>query len=947
MTRPTRRRTAGTAAVTAALTASLALAAAATVAAPAIAAPPDGPFLSEIHYDNAGGDSGEAVEVTAPGGTDLTGWSVALYNGNGGAVYDTLELTGTAGGAGDDWGVVSVDAPGMQNGAPDGLALVDPDGGVAELLSYEGTLTATAGPADGTTSTDIGVAEGAGTPVGESLQLVGDDDARTWTGPVAASFGALNDGLLGGTGAPPPPDPVCGDPATAVSAVQGAGAASPLEGEQVQVEAVVTSVAPGLDGFWVQEEAADTDGDPATSEGVFVFRADTVPDVGDRVRVAGTAGEFASSGSSQTQLSGSPRVAVCASGEELPEPAGVTFPLAEPDDLEPVEGMLVALPQSLVISEYFQFDRFGEVVLGLPLPGEDRLYSPTAVVDPGPAAQARLAENQRRVITVDDRSSTQNPETLVHPGNGESFDLDNRFRGGDTVTGLEGVLDNTFGRYRVQPTTYGDYVATNPRPADRPDVGGDVQVASLNVLNYFLTLDDGTPRCGPAGDLDCRGADDTGELERQRAKTLAALRELDADVVGLMEMENSTGVEPAADLASGLNDVLGDGTYDSVDTGTVGTDAIRVGMLYKPAAVTPVGEPAVLDSGVDARFDDTRNRPALAQTFDSGGARFTVTVNHLKSKGSGCGPGDDTDDGSGNCDGTRTRAAEALVDWLDTDPTGSGDPDQLVIGDLNSYDHERPISTFTGAGWTDLVGRTGGELAYGYVFDGQVGYLDHALANPALAPAVTGAREWHVNADEPDVLDYDTTFKPDPVDALYAPDPYRSSDHDAVLVGIDLEDPAACYAGGHQRVADYTPGRRGNGSRVPRPRADPRAALGPTPGAHRGAVSLGLGGSIALSFASPVVDGAGADLRVVDARDGARGRGDSALVQASADGSRWVDLGEVTRTGTVDLAAGGLDRAVAVRVVDRTPRRGAPRSVDGYDLDAVTVLSGCRCPTPW
>ena len=120
-----------------------------------------------------------------------------------------------------------------------------------------------------------------------------------------------------------------------------------------------------------------------------------------------------------------------------------------------------------------------------------------------------------------------------------------------------------------------------------------------------------------------------------------------------------------------------------------------------------------------------------------------------------------------------------------------------MIGDLNSYDHEDPITALVTGGFVDEIKRFGGEEAYGYVFDGQAGYLDHALASTSLDSQVTGAQEWHLNADEPSVLDYDMTFKPDPVDAIYADDPYRSSDHDAVLVGLDLDAPeppvATCF----------------------------------------------------------------------------------------------------------------------------------------------------------
>jgi uncharacterized protein len=606
----------------------------------------------------------------------------------------------------------------------------------------------------------------------------------------------------------------------------------------------------------------------------------------------------------------------------------------------------VRLPQDLVISEYFNYDRFGEVVLGLPRVGEQRLQTPTAVVDPGPAAQALAAENELRQITLDDTSNTQNPSSTPHPGNGAPFSLDNRFRGGDIVSGIVGQLDHTFGVYRVQPTAYGTYTAANPRPEQPPTVGGDLRVSGFNVLNYFLTQGS---VCGPLQNVDCRGADDANEFDRQRAKTLAALERLDADIVGLIELENTPGVDPVGDLVTGLNDRLGAGTYAAIDTGVIGTDAIRVGFIYQPAVVQPVGPYVVLDSSVDRRYIDTLNRPALIQTFDTAaGERLTVTINHFKSKGSDCNAVGDPDvgDGQGNCNVTRTRAAQALADYLATDPTGSGDPDRLIIGDLNSYDEEDPIRALEAAGYEDQIERFGGENAYGYVFDGQVGYLDHALASPSLVSQVTGAAEWHINADEPDLLDYDTTFKSPAQDALYAADPFRSADHDPVLVGLDLTRaaPSSCYADGAQTVTSYQPGTRANGLPIGPLRDNPAAALG-TAASDRGlleAVSLGIGGQITLGFERPIQNLAGPDLRVVPARPRLLlDRGDQALVSASADGVTYVELGQLPNLGASAFDLKSLPAAKYVRVTDRSSPTAFPLLRDGFDLDAVDVLSGC------
>jgi hypothetical protein len=382
----------------------------------------------------------------------------------------------------------------------------------------------------------------------------------------------------------------------------------------------------------------------------------------------------------------------------------------------------------------------------------------------------------------------------------------NFVRGGDTISSLKGVLHWSFAgqtgtdAWRIRPVTEAfsyAFTPVNVRPANAPDVGGRLQVAGFNVLNYFLTIDttssSSTGPCGASQTLDCRGADSAAELERQRAKLLAALSAMDADILGLMEMENTPGVSPLADIVAGLPG------YAYIDTGVIGGDAIRNGFIYKTSTVRPLGDYAILDSTVDPDFDTTRNRPALAQTFEeiATGGRLTVVVNHLKSKGSGCGLGDDdTTTGQGNCNGTRTRAAEALADWLATDPTGSGDQDMLIIGDLNSYAKEDPIVALQNAGFTDLVAAFGGPTAYGYVFDGQLGYLDHGLSNATLTPQVTGTAEWHINADEIPLFDYNDDVRDTPGEAtfeeesdvlpLFQADQFRSSDHDPIVIGLNL-----------------------------------------------------------------------------------------------------------------------------------------------------------------
>lgn len=157
-------------------------------------------FINELHYDNDGTDTGERIEIAGPAGTNLGGWSLVLYNGNGRAPYATIPLAGTIPDQDDGFGTLSFTGPasGIQNGSPDGLALVDGAGGVLQFLSYEGSFTAVGGPADGLVSTDIGVVEGATTPLGLSLQVTGSGTASedfAWTAPADDSFGAVNSTL--------------------------------------------------------------------------------------------------------------------------------------------------------------------------------------------------------------------------------------------------------------------------------------------------------------------------------------------------------------------------------------------------------------------------------------------------------------------------------------------------------------------------------------------------------------------------------------------------------------------------------------------------------------------------------------------------------------------------------------------------------------------------------
>lgn len=589
----------------------------------------------------------------------------------------------------------------------------------------------------------------------------------------------------------------CGDPFTPIYSIQGSGDASLMIGQTVTTEGVVVGdfQVGGKDGFFIQDETGD--GNAATSDGIFVYYPGG-PDVsvGDKLRLVGSVDE----NFGLTQIKSISSIQTCTTATISPIPLELPFTSTSHEHLE---GMLVTLPQTLVLAEYFNFDRYGELLLTL-----ERHTTPTAIVEPGPDAVAMAAYHELASIAVDDGSGFQNPSFLRHP-DGTAFNLEHYFRGGDTITGLTGVMDYNFSEYKIQPVGTAVYEALNLRTEAPELVPGEIRIASLNVLNYFTTLDAGTSAwiCGPSGTMECRGADANQPLElgRQQVKIVNAILGMDADIVGLMEIENEhpgqLDDEPVISLVDLLNAATAPGMYSYIATGPIGTDAIKQAILYKTEKVEVVGDFAVLDSSVDPRFDTTRNRPSLAQTFKDKITQelFTVSVNHLKSKGSACTSDPDLGDGAGNCNLTRKAAAEALVEWLETDPTATDSDMYVIIGDLNSYAMEDPIDMIilgaddlpdTADDYYNLVDRFREPVAYGYVFDGQTGYLDHALGNRKFASYVLDANFWHINADEADVFDYDTSFKPTVVDEMFDPTtPYRSSDHDPVLISVLLNHP--------------------------------------------------------------------------------------------------------------------------------------------------------------
>ena len=431
------------------------------------------------------------------------------------------------------------------------------------------------------------------------------------------------------------PGPCETTPTHEIGAVQGEGDESPVAGQDVTVRGVVVGDLPGFNGFHLQD--VDGDGNALTSDGIFIFRSGAVVGLGDEVAVTGRVSEF----NTVTQISPSTtNVEVCsATPVPLPAPALLDLPAGD-QDREPFEGMLVAPADVLTVSEVFDLTKFGELMLsegGL-------LVQPTELARPGPAAEAIAIENARRRIILDDGLSAR-VSTTTRPYLTPTTPV----RVGDQVTfTAPTVLGYSFGNWRLQPsdgTAEGTFAPQNTRTAAPDEVGGDMQVAAFNVLNYFLT------HTGS----DARGARSAAQFEKQAGKIVPAIEALGAEVVTLMEIEDtdSTGYSPgdpdraAADLVNRLNEAAGEDKWAysplPAELLAVDRDVIRNAIIYQQHLVQPVGDPVGL---VDETIWFNAREP-IAQTFAKDGDRFTVVANHFKSKSPGSPTGDNIDSGDG------------------------------------------------------------------------------------------------------------------------------------------------------------------------------------------------------------------------------------------------------------------------------------------------------------
>lgn len=799
------------------------------------AASSTGLVISEVYGGggNAGASySADFIELHNTSGAPIAlGGMSVQYRSATGTTSQVTALSGSIA-AGGRWLV-------QESGGATGAALPTPDttgsvnlSGTSGVVVLSSTTTATA-PGDASAVDVVGY--------GTTTSFEGSGAAPTLTSSTSASRSAAgtdtNDNKADFTAGapapqnagsaptePPPPPPAA--VARTIEQIQGSGAASPYAGTSAVTEGVVTAAYPtgGFNGFYLQTAGTGGAVDLAshdTSDGLFVYLgtapATAYPAVGDHVEVTGAVSEFGG----MTQLTAATGgVRALATPAAAPAPATVVYP-STTASRESVEGMLLAPQGDYTVTDNYTLNQYAEIGLAR---GTTTLRQPTDVARPGsPEAAAVAADNAAREVTLDD-GATANFLGAARSTPLPYLTRDRSLRVGAAATFTRPVIaDFRNNAWKLQPTrqlTADDAAEVQPasfadtRTAAPAAVGGDLKLASFNVLNYFtetgedFVADGGTcsyytDRAGARVTVNScnlngpRGAADDVNLARQQAKIVAAINTLDADVLSLEEIENSAqyaGPDRRDDalrtLVAALNTAAGSQRWAFVPSpapadrpAVTDEDVIRTAFIYQPAAVEAVGASSILQSPA---FGNARD--PLAQEFRPAGGSdaqdFVVIVNHFKSKGSGI----DDGTGQGNANPDRVAQAKALVAFADDQKTRAGTDSVFLTGDFNAYTHEDPLQVLYDAGYTDIGEAQAAEEST-YLFDGLVGSLDHVLANGAAYAQVTGAHVWNINSVESVAYEY-SRYNNNPVD-FYAATPYRSSDHDPLLVGFDVPAPVA------------------------------------------------------------------------------------------------------------------------------------------------------------
>ncbi|TDR19303.1 ExeM/NucH family extracellular endonuclease [Marinicella litoralis] len=575
----------------------------------------------------------------------------------------------------------------------------------------------------------------------------------------------------------------CESQFTPIHLIQGSQSASKLLDEEVIVKGVVTGDFRGkerLGGFFVQQPQSD--GNSKTSEGLFIQSNDAkrLIELGDLMLIKGRVSEQFD----VTQLVSISAMKTCAKKVKLPAAHLLKMPL-NGFNLEQVEGMRVGFNQPVVVTDLYPYLKYGELIVSSEL-----LMAPTAMYRPGKAINKHSKYNKANRLTIDDGRNSQFPVPLPVGSDGvNEVNGLNPLAVGQMLNTV-GVMHFAFGKYKLQPTEALQFSKLENQSAPS-DPGGLVKIANFNLENYFTTIDQGEDICGPLKNFGCRGADSMDEYDRQLEKIVHVINQADASVVGLQELENNniSGLR----LVEALNQAAGSKKWAYVDTGVLGEDVIKVGLIYQANEVSAIGEYALLNAKTNPKFKENKNRIVVVQTFKSKNNNlFNVATAHLKSKNCRDAEGDNKDqqDGQGCFNAVRVEVAQQISTWLNNDPTGERVEISILTGDLNAYQQEDPILVLQENGFENLADSYLNPSNWTTSFRGQLGSLDYVLVNSAAAKVATGLVQWHINSIHLRELDYNLEpweeggeIKPA---SFYQISPFASSDHDLVLAGFDL-----------------------------------------------------------------------------------------------------------------------------------------------------------------
>jgi predicted extracellular nuclease len=737
-------------------------------------------FINEIHYDNTGSDAGEFVEITGPSGTDLSGWQLVFYNGSSSVLspYATIDLSGVLSDDTDTgYGFTTINHSGIQNGSPDGMALVNSVGAVVQFLSYEGSFVANSGVAAGMSSVDIGVAETSSTTVGQSIQLQGSGTQDTdfvWVANRNQTVNALNlKQSLNGSDIGNGDDNDNGHTdILAIYEIQGAAHASAYEGQQVTTRGVVTAT--DYNAVFIQDVLGD--GDDATSDAIYLYTGSGHGlQVGDAVRVNGVVSEYYPGGSTSGNLSitqfSRPDITVESQDNGLPDPVlignnGRVVPNKIIDDdllanfdpqqdaidyFESLEAMLVKVEDAVAVSPT---NKYGEIF---------------TLANNGIGGTGR---NARGGITI--QPDDFNPERVQIDFDDGIHDLFVNVNSGDRLGDITGVVGYSYGNFEVYPTE--DFLRDEGHL--QPEVTelthqheGQLTVASYNVLNLDPNDED--------GDQDV--AD--GRFTRLAQQIVSSLKS--PDIIALQEIQDSSGVtddgvvdaELTLQMLVGAIREAGGPNYEYIDNPPVNNQDggqpganIRVAYLYNPEHVEPdmTSVTKLTDEDVSDGDAFEASRKPLYVRFESAGEEIHLINNHFSSKGGSTplfGEVQPPVNGSEEQRVAQARVVNGFVAALQEE-----DPEAkvIVLGDLNEFNFMPPVIALKGEDTPRLVNMTESlpvEERYTYHYQGNAQALDHILVTHGLAEHA-----------EYDVAHLNTEF----YDAV--------SDHDPVVLRLQLSE---------------------------------------------------------------------------------------------------------------------------------------------------------------